>query len=203
MPLDIIGAGLGRTGTGSLKLALDQLGLGPCYHMTELMQQPDRLSHWLDAEAHRPVDWEALFAGYRAAVDYPTSRYWRQLSKIYPDAKVILTVRDPLKWYASVATTIRPSSLRGAEKAMPISMMVKRTIWDGDFSGRFGDQIYSMAVFESHNQQVIDAIDPDRLLIFKSGQGWDPICRFLGVKVPDRPYPHNNTRSEFQAHMRS
>jgi len=198
MPLDVIGAGLGRTGTTSLKLALEHIGMGPCYHMKELMEYPERLPHWLDAEAGRPVDWAALFAGYRSSVDYPSSRYWRELAALYPQAKVILTVRDSKKWYESASTTIRLASRKGYAQGNPISHLVTRTIWDGDFGGRFGEPEHAISIFEAHNQAVIDAIHPDRLLIYESGQGWEPLCGFLGVEVPDAPYPRSNTRREFQ-----
>ena len=203
MPLKVIGAGLGRTGTSSLKLALEHLGFGPCYHMKELMADDGRLSHWLDAEAGRPVDWEALFEGYSAAVDYPASPYWRELSERYPAAKIILTVRDPAKWYESVSTTIRQASRRGYADGNPISHMVTRTVWDGQFSGRFEDPEHAMRVFQDYNQKVIDEADPSRLLVYSSGDGWEPICGFLEVPVPDQPYPRSNTRQEFQDRMNS
>src|SRR5262245_50709202 len=104
--LRVIGAGFGRTGTLSLKAALEQLGFNPCYHMVEVLSHPDHIARWRAIGEGQAAEWEALFAGYQAAVDVPASEYYAQLMQAYPEAKVVLTVRDPEQWYESASSTI-------------------------------------------------------------------------------------------------
>ena len=106
MGLKVIGAGFGRTGTKSLQLALEELGFGKCYHMEELFRNPEGVVHWESAYQEKETDWNALFQNYDSAVDFPTSMYYKELADHYPDSKVILTVRDPEKWYKSAYDTI-------------------------------------------------------------------------------------------------
>lgn len=211
MALDVIGAGNGRTGTLSTKLALEQLGFGPCYHMHELMARPERVSHWRDAFARRPVDWSALFDGYRATVDYPGFYFYDQLMEAFPAAKVILTTRPADQWYDSAYRTIYQAAPGPVQKiqilaSLPFNRQLRQLmpvfkivdyLWDEVFEGRFEDRAYAMAKFEEMNQAVIDTVPADRLLVFQASQGWEPLCRFLDVAVPPGGFPRLNERDEF------
>jgi hypothetical protein len=200
MTLKVVGSGLGRTGTKSLQSALNILGVGPCHHMVEVFAHPETMPLWIEAGAGRP-DWEAIFAGYGSMVDYPGAAYWRQLAEYYPDAKVLHTVRDPDQWFDSTQATIfAPGALASnavAADAGPFAAFFK------SFSGAFGahlhDRAYMTDYFRRHTEEVIRTIAPERLLIYQAGQGWEPLCRFLGVAIPDTPYPSENSRAEFIA----
>ena len=203
MPLDVIGAGFGRTGTLSLKLALERLGFTRCYHMLELREHPEHLPHWERAHAGAPVDWEALFSGYRAAVDWPACSYWKDYCALYTRAKVILTVRDPDAWYESVQSTIYPSSVGGRGSDNPDDRaradLQRRQIWEQTFGGRFEDRDHAIEVFRAHNRAVERTVPAERLLVIEPGAGWEPLCRFLEVDVPAEPYPRSNARADFDA----
>ncbi|WP_037313184.1 sulfotransferase family protein [Ruegeria halocynthiae] len=203
MALDVIGAGFGRTGTNSLKLALEQLGFGPCHHMFEVRDNPGQLPAWAAAARGEPADWDAMFQGYRAQVDWPGAAYWRQLAAHYPKAKVILSVRDPDAWFDSVQATIGPfmTTMRGKHDnphANAISEMCDRFIVQDIFDGRLNDREHATRVFQAHVAQVRDTIPEDRLLVYKTGSGWGPLCAFLGVETPGEPYPRTNSTKEFQ-----
>ncbi|MGH8967997.1 MAG: sulfotransferase family protein [Actinomycetes bacterium] len=212
--MKVIGAGFGRTGTASLQTALEQLGFGPCYHMWGIIAEPHRIRHWLDIEDGRAADWDAVFAEYGSAVDWPASSYWRELADHYPDAKVILTVRDPERWYDSIASTIFARAL--AERRLPlrrriVRWLVKRrspdfalyprmaraTVMDRVFGGRIDDRDHLLSVFDRHVAEVKAAIPDERLLVFDVAEGWEPLCAFLGVPVPDGPFPRSNDRAAF------
>lgn len=206
MTLSVIGAGFGRTGTMSLKLALEQLGFGPCFHMTEFFREPygeTLKQRWEEVafNANAP-DWDKVFAGYASTVDWPSTAYWRALADRYPLAKIILTVRDPDRWYDSASTTIfsgRSSEEELAKRTDTWARMVRRIIAEGTFDGRSGDRQHAIAVFRRHNDEVRRAIPPERLLVYEAGDGWEPLCRFLNVDPPDSPYPMENTKEKFQA----
>jgi hypothetical protein len=200
MTLKVIGSGLGRTGTLSLKLALEQLGFGPCHHMMEVFQHPESTPLWVAAGRGQP-DWEAIFAGYQAMVDYPGSRFWRELAAYYPDAKVIHSTRDADAWFDSTqATILAPGSF--AENP-PEPMREFFEIVTGDFEGRIHDRAHMVARFHAHEAEVLATIPKDRLLVFNVGDGWRPLCAFLGAPVPDSPYPSENSRDAFQKRMAS
>jgi hypothetical protein len=206
MTLKVVGAGFGRTGTMSLKTALEQLGFDKCYHMMEVAQNEGHVELWRAIEKGESVDLEALFTGYQASVDWPSCNYWRQQLEVFPDAKVILSIRDPERWYQSVMNTIYPSSAAGRAATDPgVKLrvdMVFEVVWDGVFDGRMDDKDHVISVFEAHNQDVIDSVPAEQLLVFEAAQGWDPLCEFLEVPVPDVPYPKTNTTEDFQAMMR-
>jgi sulfotransferase family protein len=195
--LKIIGAGFGRTGTASTKAALETLGFGPCYHMTELFADPTRLQGWLRATAGETVDWAEIFAGYAATVDWPGAAFWRELIEAYPEAKVLLTVRDPDRWYDSVAGTIyltRDIDTADASPALRDQLrMVNELVWQGTFDGRFEDRDHAIGVYRAHLAEVRATVPAGRLLEYDVAQGWDPLCAALGVAVPDEPFPHLNT----------
>ena len=202
MSIRVIGAGFGRTGTLSLKYALEKLGFDKCYHMMEVQMNPGHLEIWRDSARGVEPDWPALFEGYQASVDWPTCNFWREQIRAYPDAKVILTRRDPNKWYDSVMNTIWPSSQASANlddpRAQAGGKMAYELIWDGIFDGRMDDRAHVIAQFEAHNQQVIDAVPANKLLVYEPGQGWDPLCTFLDVSVPEEDYPRVNSTEDFK-----
>ncbi|WP_218009256.1 sulfotransferase family protein [Herbidospora cretacea] len=210
--VDVIGAGFGRTGTLSLKAALELLGFGPCYHMADIVEHPRRVRQWLDVGDGRTADWDAIFRGFRSAVDFPAVSYWRELTGHYPAAKVILTVRDPDAWYESAQQTIfhhqiEPRQLwrrlvhRLVLKRVPdyaqFPLMAWTTVAARVFDGRLDDRDHCIEVFRRHNEEVRATIPAERLLVFECRQGWEPLCRFLGVPIPDVPFPHVNDRTEF------
>jgi len=195
MPLRVIGAGLGRTATFSVKFALEHLGLGPCYHMSEVFAGARRnVPLWLDVVNGRP-DWDAIFDGYQSATDYPACSYWRELADYYPDGKVVLTVRDAASWFDSASETIFSDQMHGSLAGSPLEAMMKGTVFNA-FGDRVKDRGFMTDWFERRNQQVIDALPPERLLVYSPRQGWEPLCSFLGVPVPDEPFPRINSRDE-------
>lgn len=205
MTLDLIGAGFGRTGTLSLKIALERLGLTPCYHMTEVIGNPRNAGHaerWHAAARGEAVDWDELLAGYRATVDWPGCSFWESMRARWPEARVLLSKRDPDAWYRSVMRTIRPGSqyLRSAPdpSLRRVGEMVERLIWQDTFDGRIDDRDHAVAVFERHNAAVEASVPADRLLVYEPGEGWERLCTFLGRPVPDEPFPHANSSEEFQ-----
>jgi hypothetical protein len=210
MPLKVIGAGLGRTGTLSLKAALEELGFSKCYHMTEVLARPGDAQVWDAAARGEPVDWEALFRGYQATVDWPGCNFYREFLKLYPEAKVILTVRDPERWYDSARRTIYHvrSTFPGwvtpfVPRIRHLLRMLDRLIWDGTFDGRFEDRNHAIDVFNRHNTEARRSVPPDRLLVYEVREGWGPLCSFLGVPVPEgRPFPHLNDAEEFRSRIR-
>ena len=201
MTLAVVGAGFGRTGTNSLKLALEQLGFGPCHHMYEVRDHPEQLPYWQAAARGGTPDWDALFAGYGSCVDWPSARYWREIAAHYPDAKVLLSVRDEDAWIESVHATIYPAMCdRGGE--VPADTRARRDmayeiIVEQTFGGRLDDADHAKAVFRAHADEVQRTIDPSRLLTFDVSEGWRPLCDFLAVAVPDTPFPRANSAKEF------
>ena len=199
MPLKIIGAGFGRTGTLSMKSALEQLGFGPCHHMMEVFGKPDHIALWQEAADGKPVDWETVFSGYQSAVDWPVCYFWRELSQLYPEAKVLLTLRDPEKWYDSAIATIFKGMLSRSEGVTdPHALMVRKLIVENTFGGDLSNRGHAIDVFNRHNQAVIDSIPADRLLVFEASQGWAPLCDFLDVPQPTSQYPSSNSTADFQ-----
>lgn len=191
----IIGAGFGRTGTASMKSALEHLGFAPCYHMFEVIAQPERAKDWDRALDGEVDDWETVLGGFESTVDWPGCTFWRELMHFYPDAKVLLTVRDPERWYDSVFNTIYqfvqepPADDDFSTKMRPT---IERMIWNGTFDGCFDDREHAIKVFEAHNAAVREAVPADRLLVYEVGEGWDRLCEFLGAPVPEEAFPHVN-----------
>jgi hypothetical protein len=202
MALQVVGAGFGRTGTNSLKLALEQLGFAPCHHMFEVRDHPEQLADWQALARGETVDWDEVFAGYKAAVDWPSARYWRELAAYYSEAKVILSVRPADKWFKSVHNTIYPAMMtfpdleEGDTRAR--LKMGHDLVIQGAFDGRMDDRDHAVGVFEAHIADVQRSIPAERLLTYDVAKGWAPLCGFLGVPVPDTPFPHTNTTEQFQ-----
>jgi hypothetical protein len=206
MPLEVIGAGLSRTGTLSLKLALEALGFGPCFHMMEFVKPEYEPRHrlWEAARDGEKPDWEAMFAGFSSAVDMPACLYYRKLALAYPQAKVILTVRDPASWYRSAVATIwaaepagQTGAPRGAELAAKVRAATIREV-GFDILQDPRNEPLTTAQFSRYSEQVKRDIPPDRLLVFVAGDGWAPLCAFLGVPVPQSPFPRENATAEYQ-----
>jgi len=198
MALQIIGSGLGRTGTKSLQTALNMLGFGPCHHMAEVFTKPESMALWVEAGAGRP-QWDLIFAGYQAAVDYPSAAHWRELAAYYPQAKVLHTVRDPDEWFESTQATIfaqAGKAVRETEMGESVQADFFRS-FTGPLQGHFQDRAFLTDYFRRHTEEVTATIAPERLLVYRAGDGWGPLCAFLGVNVPDEPYPAENNRANF------
>jgi hypothetical protein len=200
MAIEVIGAGYGRTGTASLKLALERLGFGPCHHMAEVLPNSERVAIWEEigrsAESGKGVPgalWDRAFDGYGSTVDWPACTHWRALMAHYPKARVILSKRDAGKWFESVnATILNPQGVEGM-RASPMGEMLERNIWRL-FGGWLADREHMIACFERHNEEVVRGVPRERLLVFDAKEGWEPLCGFLGVDVPPEPFPHVNTK---------
>jgi hypothetical protein len=199
MALKVVGSGLGRTGTKSMQTALNILGLGPCHHMMEVFAHPETMASWIAAGAGRP-DWEEIFDGYGAMVDYPGAAYWRELAAYFPDAKVLHTIRDPDEWFDSTQATIfSPANM--ASNGGPSEPFFNSFL--GHLRPHFHDRNYMTDYFRRHTDEVKRVIPPERLLIYEAGQGWGPLCEFLGVPIPATPYPSENNRAEFIARQKA
>jgi Sulfotransferase domain len=201
MALEIIGPGFRRTGTNSLKIALEHLGFGPCHHMFEVRDNPALLPDWEAAARGEQVDWDRVFQGYRSQVDFPGARYWRELARHYPAAKVILTIRDPDEWFDSVQATIVPFlTARGTHPSPHVNAIAEmgyQTVAVQVFQNRMADRGHATRVFRDHVAEVQATIRADRLLTFDLRDGWPPLCAFLGVGVPDMPFPMTNSSKAF------
>lgn len=210
MTLKVIGAGFGRTGTLSLKLALEELGLGPCYHMIEVNARPEHDALWLALARGEASDWRPMLKGYASTADWPTTSIWKVLAAANPDAKIILTLRDPEAWYASAAATIFArmlefESMRACPDAVDPARrrhmeMINTLIVDNTFGGSL-DKDNAIHVFNAHNDEVRRLVPRKRLLVHESGDGWQPLCAFLDVPVPATPYPKVNTTEDFASHF--
>jgi hypothetical protein len=197
--LKVVGAGLGRTGTMSLKLALEHLLGGPCYHMIEVFSHPEHIPLWSSAARGESIDWPSIFDGYVATVDWPSCSFWQELSNIYPDALVILSSRDANSWWKSASSTIFPT-LRKMEDPQPSMMheLLQRT-----FTSQIEDRSACIEAFERHNALVRNSGLGDRLLEWQAGDGWEPLCKALGVQIPTIPFPHANSTEEFVQRLKA
>jgi hypothetical protein len=202
MSLKVIGSGFGRTGTMSTKLALEELGFGPCHHMVEVMANPAQPAHWHAHAAGEALDWRTVFDGYQAQVDFPGASVWRDLSIAFPEAKVIHTERPEDEWWASYSATINKfwrhrESLTLPPPVAEIFRSMDRILVQGVFGGT--DRETAVAAYRRNNQAVRETIPADRLLVFTPSDGWEPLCRFLGVVTPKTAFPRSNARDEFWA----
>ncbi|MAB10511.1 sulfotransferase family protein [Hyphomonas sp.] len=202
MTLKAISAGYGRTGTMSLKLALEQLGLGPCHHMIEVIENGEKqVPLWNDALSGKP-DFDAIYQGYSSAVDWPSAAFWKELADYYPDAKIILSSRSAESWYSSISETIL-ATVWAPETWPPQATewftMVSKVLERSFGAAKTKDEL--IANFLAHEAEVKAAIPADRLLVHSAKDGWDPLCAFLGVPVPDGDYPRTNSKEEFFQHM--
>jgi hypothetical protein len=212
----VIGAGFGRTGTASLKVALEELGFGPCYHMTEVFANPEHADFWRAAWRGEPVDWDGVLGSYEATVDWPACTFYAELMERHPDAKVLLSVRDPERWYESTRSTIyelgrisTSSTLARLSFAL-LSLfvfgtlktgqgpMTEEIVWQGTFDGRFEDKHHAIEVFNRHNEEVQRRVPQEQLLVYEVKDGWGPLCEFLGVEQPEEPFPRLNDAEEMR-----
>ena len=194
MALRIVGAGLGRTGTHSLKVALETLLGGRCYHMFEVIEHPEYVAYWDQATAGEPVDWAQVMDGYVAAVDWPAAAYWRELAAANPDAVVLLSTRSSTDaWYESMSQTILVAAELMPADEFPRNLMRKRFVED------FHDADAVKRSYEANNAAARAEVPADRLIDWQPGDGWEPICSRLGLPVPREPFPHVNTTDDFRA----
>lgn len=213
MTLKVIGAGFGRTGTLSTYTALNQLGF-PCYHMFEVLENKANKTH-LDfwrAVANSPAgtrhDWAQVFSNYAAAVDNPACCVWRELMEAYPDAKVLLTLhpKGPEAWYESTIDTIYFTESRWQFQVLRFATpfgrkmgdMTRKLVWQRNHKGTMDDRARAIVQYKQHIEDVKAAVPADRLLIFTVDQGWEPLCKFLGVPVPPGPFPNVNDRAQIK-----
>ena len=204
---------MGRTGTMSLKHALEELGYSKCHHMIEVFQNPHQLQYWKDIAANKPVDFDKVFEGYQAVVDFPGSIFYKKLMQVYPEAKVILTQRDPEKWYKSVSDTIYQLP-RGFDRIMmklvglfkPEVAKISRNldfaneiVWLDFFQDKFQDKDFAIQKFVQWNEEVKKVVPAEKLLVFEIQNGWEPLCSFLEKPVPSTPFPRVNDTAEFKA----
>jgi hypothetical protein len=218
MSLQVIGVGGPRTGTSSLKVALEILGYDKCYHMKELLNQPDQVHYWRTLFDTGSTDFEALFDGYQASTDFPGCLAYKALMEKYPDAKFIFTDRDPDEWYTSISTTVFRTMYPGIggkvklmqkmlfserlRKIAKVFHLLKENFFEKLYQGRFADKAFALRVYEQFKQEVKDTIPADRLLIYEISEGWAPICAFLGKPVPPVEFPFVNKRENFQAQVK-
>jgi len=195
--LKVVGAGVGRTGTHSLKLALEQLLGGTCHHMVEVFAHPEEVPVWTDAINGNAVDWGALMQGYTAQVDWPGASFWPELSAANPDALVLLSTRDPDVWFTSCSNTIF-AGIQGMIDGGDQWMGAMLRLFRERFSDQIEDRDAMIAAYERHNAAVRAAIPEERLLDWTAADGWEPICARLGLPVPSDPFPVTNTTSEFR-----
>jgi hypothetical protein len=207
MSLSVIGAGFPRTGTLSLKLALERLGFGPCYHMTEVFSSPASWPWWARVADGETGLWDEIFKGYGASTDAPGCWFYRELADHFPNARVVLSERDGERWFKSMSETILADSHRDTMTASPVGAVIRRlasrTLFgagaDMDLGTAPPGKEQMIAGFLAHNSEVRRSIPADRLLVFEARNGWGPLCDFLGVPVPDEPFPHVNSAEEFKA----
>jgi hypothetical protein len=209
--MHVIGAGLPRTGTLTQKAALEMLGLGPCYHWVDVLADLDRVADW-DRALNGDADWPRLFPGFHSTADWPGGHFFRELAAAYPEAKVLLSTREPASWEVSFRDTIW-SMCFGESLVRLLSSaraqieprwerylaLVDRMFWHGPsaFAPKHAEPADLIAAMERHNDAVRREIAPERLLEWRVEEGWEPLCAFLEVPVPDAPLPHLNDRATF------
>jgi hypothetical protein len=214
--LQVIGVGLHRTGSMSVKAALERLGFGPCYHGMEALRRCRDGDHWLAAyEAGGDFDWSLIFKGYRATMDWPTVHFWEQLATAYPEAKILLTDRDPESWWDShvamfqlsgeIEQELTDEQRQWAEESGFARMQeaLATTAVSATFDGRVLDKAHCLRVFQRHYERVRRTVPTERLLVYRVQEGWEPLCRFLGVDVPDEPFPRVNVGDNLQHNIRT
>jgi hypothetical protein len=210
--MKLIGVGFGRTGTMSLKYALEQLGIGPCFHMIDLIQGENRerdLPYWVRIANGEPVDWQEVFEPWQSTVDWPAATPWRALVNAFPDALCLLNYRDFDGFYKSCENTIlavKKAAMAGeiepdANREQPSPELwgvIEKLVWQGDFQGRFEDRDWVREMYYERIETIKREIPEDRLIVWKLGDGWAPICEKLGIDVPDEPFPHLHDTNEFR-----
>lgn len=194
--LKVVGAGFGRTGTMSLKLALEKLLGSPCYHMVEVFPRPEHIPLWHAAARGESIDWDEMLQGFAAAVDVPASCFWQELSQKYPDAIVLLSYRDAESWWKSASSTIFPSIEKGEGEWRSMMAELLKNRFNLNFSD-LRDREACIEAFDRHNQSVRNAGLGSRLVEWQPGDGWEPLCKALDLPIPDEPFPRTNSTEEF------
>jgi len=200
MTLRVIGAGVGRTGTHSLKIALEQLLGGPCHHVVEVFADPSQIPTWIDAIEGRPVDWSVILDSYQALVDWPGASFWPELLAANPHAKVLLSVRDADSWYRSASNTIFIALTQAPPEGQAWMAAMRKLLHDR-FSDQLDDRAAMIDAYGRHNADVRARVPADQLIEWTPSEGWDPICEGLGLAVPEEPFPLTNTTDEFRSNM--
>jgi hypothetical protein len=194
MSLKVIGTGFGRTGTDSMREALNMLGFGPCHHMLEVNASETQKDLWRAHVRGESVGWDKLFGGFNSCIDWPSAHYWPELIRAYPDAKVVLTYRSPESWWTSFEQTI----LVGISRSTEPESLGLALIRDQVFGGKPSDRTYAIERYQANVDAVKTTVPKERLLVHGLGDGWEPLCKHLGVAVPAEPYPSRNTASDFK-----
>jgi len=197
----LIGAGLGRTGTASLKKALEILLDGPCYHMLEVMDRPQDVAVWRAALNGRQPDWSDFLKDYRASVDWPGTPFWQPLAQAFPEAPILLSTRENAQvWWQSASRTVFAAghlpAAQGSARAERLAML--KEMWSLTLTPDWDQPQAAMQAYEAHNQSVRQLAPAHRLFEWQPGQGWEPLCRALGLPVPGQPFPHLNTTDDFR-----
>ena len=209
--IELIGAGLPRTGTLTQKEALEILGIAPCYHWVNILADLEGQVPLWDGAIGGSVNPASILEGYRSTVDWPGGYFWRPLMDAYPDAKVLLSIRDPERWEPSFRETIvdmgyGESLIRLLASARAhvdpkwkrYLELVNRMFWSEEGTFPAGHSRSDLIEgFIAHNEEVMRVVPEDRLLVWEVTDGWEPLCEFLGVPVPDQPLPHANDRATF------
>lgn len=195
MALDVIGTGFGRTGTDSMREALNVLGFGPCHHMREVSRHETQATHWRAVMDGGDRDWDAIFEGYRSCVDWPSAYFWEELVTHFPEAKVLLTWRSAESWWNSMAKTIIARTLAAAKEEPGVGTKIVK----GTFGENYADRDHAIRIYEANVARVKATVPAERLLVYEVGSGWEPLCAHLGVAVPGVPFPRRNSAAEFNS----
>jgi hypothetical protein len=205
MSIKLIGAGFPRTGTMSLKRAIEELGFGPCYHMIDFVRDNSTIDFWEAKFKKQNSDWSSLLSQHVSIVDFPGSLFYKELIKYYPKAKIILTVRESDSWYESVRSTVistgknaESTKISEAEKLRVENFKrMRQLIWGEVFEGRQNDKTYMIERYEMHNAEVRELVPSSKLLEYSVKEGWNPLASFLETEIPDSSFPHANVRADF------
>jgi hypothetical protein len=217
MTIKVIGAGFGQTGTSTLRAVMEELGFGPCYQSYVLFSRPTDIEFWDKVDQGNAVDFNELFSEFQASVGFPGYIYYKQIMEYYPDAKVLLSIRDPEEWYENASKTILVPDRNPGNKELADSIrefnpylgecidriadLHRKVLHEEIFEGKFEDKDFAIGRFIERNQEVKKTVPPERLLVYQVTEGWEPICQFLEVPVPNKPFPHLNPISEFHKPM--
>jgi len=219
MSIKVIGAGFPRTGTNSLQVALDKIGYGKAYHFKELLNNPSKLRYWTILRDTGTTDWDSLYSGYQASVDFPCYPWYKEHLARYPEAKVILSTRSFEGWYNSVKETIYVAGPKTQVQKLKLKIkllfdkelqqvqncrkFVKNYLWEIQFQNKFDDKDFVRKIWDDHHEEVIKSVPEEKLLVYELREGWKPLCDFLGVDIPLEPLPHLNKKEDFNDMMQS
>ena len=208
-----VGVGFGRTGTLSLQQALNDLGAGPCFHMLDLIQGENKerdLPYWIEIANNGDYDWHEVFEPWESTVDWPACSRWGELIEVFPEAKVLLNIREFDGFYESCKNTILAVKLaaqRGeiqqdTNRELPAPELwgvIEKLIWQGDFQGRFEDREWVRQMYYDRIEEIKAYVPAERLTVWELGDGWGPLCEMLRVEEPDKPFPHLHDTNEFRS----